>query len=557
MKAQLCFCFFLSSLGLSNTPPPKDILVVGISQEYDSLHPHMGAMAAARYVHFMMNRTLVTMDADLKWVPVLATEIPSSNSVKKIIENGVAKSKVTWNIKKNAKWSDGIGITCADFQFSLKVGKSPLVQVANKEIFEKIDRIEFNKKSPQSCHFIYANDSWSYYQIPEFFPLPSHLDEVIYDTNLSVKDGYSTQNIYSLGKVLSAAFSGPYKVLEVKPGSHLILEKNPHFYGQPPYFSKIVIKIIPHTNTFEAHLKSKNLDMIAPIGITLDQALDFEKRWATQNDQTHTVIFKEGTLFEHLSFSLDSPILKDINVRQALVLSINRQDLTRHFFEGKQSPAEFYHPRVCPWFPSSQEGIKKYPFSVKKAEELLENSGWKKKEDGFRYKDSQKLTFTFSTTAGNTIRQNVQAYMVNEWKKIGVDVLIKNYPARVLFGEVAKKRQFDGVIMHAWPVAPETTPVGFLSSNNIPTEKNNWSGFNFGGWNSPQWDNLNELLMKEKSQTKRKAILKKMLNVYNTELPDFPLYYRTEVAVIPKALKNFRINGHNYFETNQIENWMY
>ncbi|MFN9066815.1 MAG: peptide ABC transporter substrate-binding protein, partial [Bdellovibrionales bacterium] len=501
--------------------------------------------------------TLVTMDADLNWVPVLAEEIPSPKKVKIINENGTSKSKVTWNIKKNARWSDGVDLTCADFEYSLKVGKSPLVQVANKEIFDKIDRIEFDKKSPKSCHFIYANDSWSYYQLPEFFPLPRHLDEEIFNTNLDVKDGYSTKNIYSLEKVLKASFSGPYKVLEVKPGSHLILEKNPNFYGKVPYFSKIVLKVIPHTNTFEAHLKSKNLDMIAPIGITLDQALDFEKRWSSENDNAHQVIFKDGTIFEHLSFNMDSPILKDINVRQALVLSINRDDLTRHFFEGKQSPAEFYHPRVCPWFPKNQEGIKKYPFSVRKAEEMLEKSGWKKNKDGFRYKDGQKLTFTFSTTAGNTIRQNVQAYMVNEWLKIGVDVQIKNFPARVLFGEVAKKRQFDGVIMHAWPVAPETTPMGFLSSKNIPSEANNWSGFNFGGWNSPQWDKLNEKLLKENSQAKRKKILKEMLNVYNTELPDFPLYYRTEVAVIPKGLKNFRINGHNYFETNQIENWMY
>lgn len=517
----------------------------------------MMAMAAARYVQYMINRTLVTMDADLKWVPVLAEEIPSNKKVKKVIENGVSKIQVTWKIKTNARWSDGVDLTCADFVYSLKVGKNPLLQVANKDIFDKIDRIEFDSKLPKTCHFTYANDSWSYYQLPEFFPLPSHVDEKIFDANLNIKDGYSNQNIYSLGKAEKAATSGPYKIVELKPGSHLVLDRNPHFYGKTPYFSKIVIKIITHNNTFEAHLRSQTLDLIAPIGITLDQALDFDERWTNEANSKHQVVYREGTSFEHLSFNLDSPILSDLKVRQALVMSIDRDQITRTFFEGKQSPADFYHPKLCPWFPKNNSGIKTYKYSLKKAESLLESAGWKKNKDGFRYKDNKKLSFTFSTTAGNVIRQNVQIFMVNEWKKIGADVLVKNYPARVLFGEVAKKRQFDGVIMHAWHVAPETTPVGYLSSKNVPSEANNWSGFNFGGWKSPAWDRLNDQLLQEASPEKQKSLLKKMLNAYNSELPDFPLYYRTEVAVIPKKMKNFRINGHTYYETNQIENWEY
>lgn len=219
--------------------------------------------------------------------------------------------------------------------------------------------------------------------------------------------------------------------------------------------------------------------------------------------------------------------------------------------------SHFYHPKVCPWFPKSLSKIKIYPYSVRLAERLLDEAGWKKQEDGFRYKDDQKLAFVFSTTSGNPIRENVQIYMKNEWKKIGADVQIKNYQARVLFGEIAKKRQFDGVLMHAWHVAPETVPVGYLASKNVPSEQNNWSGFNFGGWSSPKFDVLTEKINGATDESKRKAILIEMLNVYNNELPDFPLYYRTEVAIIPKKMKDFRINGHPYAETNQIENWRY
>lgn len=557
MKSIVTICFLFFSLqSFTQDNRNKDTLVIGIGQEFESLHPHIMAMGASRYLQNIINRPLVTLNPESKWIPMLAEDVPSGKKVTTKKENGIYKTVATWTIRANAKWSDGVDITCADFVYSLEVGKNPLVQIANKEIYDKIDRIEFDKTKPKVCQFVYTDNSWNFYQMPEFFPLPVHLDKEIFESNKSEKNGYTNKNIYSLDKATKAVYSGPFKVTEIKPGSHIVLERNPHFFQQP-FFSKIILKIVPNSNTFEAHIKSGTLDIVAPIGITFDQALDFEKRWASEKEFKHQVVFKEGAAFEHLSFNMDMPLFKDLKVRQALIFSINREELSKNFFAGKQAVADFYHPRLCPWFPKNVSKIKTYKYSIKTAEKLLEDAGWKKNEDGFRYKDGQKLEFSFSTTAGNAIRENVQVYMKNEWKKIGADVTIKNFPARTLFGEVAKKRQFQGVIMHAWHVAPETAPVGFLASKNIPSESNSWSGFNFGAWNSPAWDKLSDKLFLATSLEKRKSIVVEMLNVYTSELPDIPLYYKTEVAIIPKTLKNFRLAGHTFPETNEIETWRY
>lgn len=537
--------------------PNNRTLVIGINQEYDSLHPHVISMAASRYLQYMINRTLVTMDDKSKWVPLLAEEIPTGKMVIEKNENGKKKKFVTWKIKSNANWSDDTPITCADFSYSLQVGKDPLVQVANKDVFDKIERIEFDKSKPKTCLFVYSDNSWTYYQLPDFFPLPAHQDQEIFKSSKNEKNAYSNNNIYSLNKATKAAFSGPYRIVDIKPGSHVVLETNQNFYGQLPYFTKIVLKIIPNNATFEAHIKSKTLDMIAPIGLTFDQGTDFNKRWSADPTSNHRVEFKEGANFEHITFNLDSKIFKDIRVRQALVQSINRDELTKIFFEGKQTVSNFYQSKTCPWFPKDTSKIKIYKYSAKEAEKLLDQAGWIKKPDGFRYNGETKLAFSFNTTASNVIRENVQVYMKNEWLKIGVDVQIKNYPARVLFGEIAKKRQFDGIIMHAWAAAPETAPSAYLSSKNVPSETNNWSGFNFGGWKNSQWDAELEKLNGTDTDTKRKSIVINMLDIYNKDLPDFPLYYKTEVAVVPKKMKNFKMTGHTYFETNQIEYWSY
>ena len=64
--------------------------------------------------------------------------------------------------------------------------------------------------------------------------------------------------------------------------------------------------------------------------------------------------------------------------------------------------------------------------------------------DGIRVKDGKKLSLTFQTTAGNKTRELVQVYLQNQWKQAGIDVVIKNEPARVFFGETMSKRKFDG-----------------------------------------------------------------------------------------------------------------
>jgi peptide/nickel transport system substrate-binding protein len=45
------------------------------------------------------------------------------------------------------------------------------------------------------------------------------------------------------------------------------------------------------------------------------------------------------------------------------------------------------------------------------------------------------------------------------------------------------------------------------------------------------------------------------LKLYTDEVPVLPLYYRSDVSVIPKNLKNYRVTGHQFSETNVVENW--
>jgi peptide/nickel transport system substrate-binding protein len=532
-------------------------LKIGISQEFENLNPLIMQMSATTYMYRMVGRTLVTIDSTGKWVTQLAKTIPSieKGTAKLIDEGGTKKIQATWEIIEKAQWGDGTPVTCKDFVAARTIATSPNVSVGEKETFAQVEKIDIDAANPKKCTFTYSKAKWDFYQLANFYPVPSHLEDAVFAKHGKDKEGYEKNSVYTKNPTNPGLYNGPYLISDVKLGSHVTFSPNPKFYGASPKIQKVIVKLIPNTGTLEANLRSGTIDSISSIGFLLDQALALDKKVKSEK-LPYTVEFKPGLVYEHIDLNLDNPILKDLKVRKALVTAIDRESLTTALFEGKQTPAIHFLAPMDPWYTADAKKVSLYKYSKRDAGKLLDEAGWTlDKKDGYRYKNGQKLSFVFMTTAGNKTRETVQAYLQNQWKEVGVEVTIKNEPARVFFGETTSKRKFSGMAMYAWTSSPENNPRSNLATKSIPTEKNGWSGQNFPGWSNAQVDKLVEDMDTEFSPAKRKEIAQKILKLYTDDVPVIPLYYRSDVAVVPTALKGFKLPGHQFAETNEIENW--
>lgn len=532
-------------------------LKIGISQEFENLNPLIASMTATNYLYRMAGRAMLTLGTDGKLYPQLAAEIPTfANGKAKFVEvKGVKKIEAEWVIKENAKWGDGTPVTCADFAFSIEVASSPNVAIAEKESYTLIEKITWPQDQPKKCTFLHVKTPWNQEKILTFYPLPKHLEGPIFNKYKNQKEGYEKNSLYVKKPTEKGLYNGPFLVSEVQLGSHVAFTQNPLFYGEKPKFEKVVVKVIANTATLEANLRSGTIDKIGSLGLSFDQAVSFEKKVKAEN-LPYEVVFKPSITYEHIDLNLDNPILKDIRVRQALVFAINREDLTKALFENKQEVALHFTSPLDPWFTRDPKIVSLYPYSKRKAAKLLDESGWVlNKADGFRYKDGKKLQLSIMTTAGNKTRELVQQYLKEQWKQVGIDMEIKNEPARVFFGETTSKRKYPALAMYAWMSSPEESPKSSLHSKNIPTSKNSFSGQNYPGWSNPVVDNNLDLLDNEFDAAKRLELIHGVIKEYTREVPVIPLYYRSDVAVIPKKLKNFKLPGHQFIETNEIERW--
>lgn len=529
-------------------------LKIGMNQEFDSLNPTIAGTAAAKYMLYFSYRPLIILDNDNQFKPLIVKKIPNikDKSAQIITEGGVKKLVAEWEFVDGFKWGDGTPVTCKDLKFSWQIGLNTNVSLPSRTSYEEIESIDWNEKTPAKCSVKYRVAKWNFFlNTPD--PMPSHLEEEIFKKYGKEKEGYDRNTWYQKDPTKKGLWNGPYVIAESKLGSHLIFTPNEHFYGKKPSIKKIVLRIIPNSGTLEANLRSKNIDMISRLGLTLDQALAFEKKIKSES-LPYEMKYQDGVTYAHMDVNLSHPILKDLKVRQALSYGMNKQELINSVFEGKAVMAHHLTSPIDRLYTADKSIVTIYESDKRKAKKILDEAGWKLGPDNFRYKDGQKLTFMLIAGGGLKLNETIQAILQSQWKSIGVDLQIKSETGRFLFTESLPKRKFD-LAFYSWSSFPEQSPDSVLMSKNIPNEKNTWTGQNYTGFSNARVDKLAEGYEFEFDFEKRKKTMQEIMKIYTEEIPVIPLYYRGENAVIPKGMKGYKLTGHLFYESLKAEDW--
>ena len=319
-----------------------------------------------------------------------------------------------------------------------------------------------------------------------------------------------------------------------------MLVPNPYWTGPKPRFARITVRAIENTAALEANLLSGTIDMVAgETGLPLDEAIAFDKR----HGSSFNIVYKPGLTFEHVDANLDNPTLADRRVREALLTGLDREAISRSLFGGRQAVADSF---VEPLDAGFTDAVPHHPFDPAKAQQLLEDAGWKAQADGSRRNaEGKTLSLELMTTAGNRSRELVEQVLQSQWKKIGVDIRIKNEPARVMFGETVPHRRFE-LAMYAWISAPENAPRSIFRSDEVPTAANSYAGQNAPGYKSAEMDRIIDALEIELDKEKRKVLWAEAQSLYATDLPSLPLYFRSDTYILPKWLTGLRPTGNQY-----------
>lgn len=547
---------FLSGLSPAVFGAPKSQLRIALNTEVDTLHPILNTLAVGAMVQDAVVRPLVALDNQGRPRAILLTKVPrfEAKTATLITQNSQKRLKAELEFRPDIHWGDGTPLTCKDLVTSWEVGKSDNVSTPGRQTYANILEIKVNNENPKKCTVLLAEPRWDFYlRLPR--PIPAHIEGPIFKKYGSTPQAYEANSRYIKDPTHPGLYNGPYRVSEMVNGSHLILVPNARYGGPAPHLQKVIFKYVFNTSTMEANLISGAVDVISTAAMTVDQALLFEKKVQKQS-LPFVVQIGDGYIYQHFDFNMDHPILKDLKVRQALTLGLNRRALMKTFFEDRFSVAVSFAHRNDSWFSDNPKEVQLYDFNLSAARKKLDEAGWKTGPDGYRYKSGQKLALNVAGPADNKLLETIEVFCQAAWKNLGVEISIKNYPVRVLFSEIIKKRKFE-LALYSFVTEPDFFPITMIHSKYIPSEANLWAGQNRSGWRNSQVDAWLDEVESDPNPQKRISLLKKTVKAYTEELPVLPLFFRGNTSTYPKTLKGYEISNHSYSEYLDIENWKF
>jgi peptide/nickel transport system substrate-binding protein len=508
-------------------PKPSGQVIAGLSQEPTVFNPLMAHIEVDEGVHYNLFDPLWGVDEKGNYFPMLATEVPSLQN------GGISQDGLTWRVKLrgDVKWHDGQPFGADDVKFTHDLLMREDFKAGSRLGHELVTDIQVT--SPTEIIWKMKQAYAPYLAIlASTFIVPKHVLGSAADPNTAD---------FTNAPVGTGAFVWGERV----PGDHITLNANPNYWGDGPSPEKVVFRYIPDLTVMFTQFKTGEIDYTGLQGITADH-YDEAKTLADRDIHVGPTAF-----IENIWFNLGRPQFQDKDVRQALYLAMDKNTIIKNIYYGVHGPAESYLPKES-W--AYNPDLSAHTFDPQKAIQILEAAGWKAGDGGIREKNGVKLQFTNSTTAGNKVREQAQAYLQQNWKDIGVSVEIKNMPAAVIWGDYFNQSQYDSVMVGLhYGTGPDPDASSYFSSRAIPAKAG--AGNNTMQYANPTLDQLLDNGTSTVDQAKRKDAYLKIQQVLHDDMAFLPMFQYGFIEGTKKGLLGYVNNPNVVSNAWNIRTW--
>lgn len=512
----------------AETPRKGGQVVVGLSQEPTVFNPLRPFIEVDRGVHFGIFDALWRIDERGQLVPNLAVEVPS------VKNGGIAKGglEYTFRLRKGVSWHDGPKFSARDVKFTHELIMNPKFSVATRIGHDVIASMEtpddFTVRVRLKEPFAPFLTAWG-----DTYIVPAHILEKVPDPNTAE---FNTK---------SPIGTGPFKFAGRVAGDHLVLQASPAYHGAAPYLERIFFKYIPDLTVLYTQFKAGAVDVTGIQGISPEFYAE------ARNLPGMTVYLHHTPSVEYIYLNLGKPQFKELAVRQALYAAMDKRAIVEQIYYGLHRPVESYLPSTH-WAHHAE--LPKHEYNPEKARQILDAAGWKIGTDGVRVKNGVRLSFTNSTTAGNKLREQAQAFLQQNWRAIGVDMQINNMPAAVVWGEYYNKSKFDTLMVGIqYSVGGDPDALNRLHSKYVPVETG--FGRNVLQYKNPALDKLLEDGVREVEPIARRLIYHKIQEILRAELPFLPIFTYVRVEGAKQNLLNYKPNSNTVANSWNMFEW--
>jgi peptide/nickel transport system substrate-binding protein len=424
---------------------------------------------------------------------------------------------LTYRIRPEARWSDGVDLTAADFVFThtalVRHGREDDLNRTEVRSVQAIDRktirvVLRSRLAPWRALFGSI--------------LPRH-----------ALRGENLLTVWRNGivnpKTGEPIASGPFLTGRWVRGKQITLRRNPRYWGpHPAYVDGVVLRFAVDGDSLVDSFRSGEIDVAAGFPPSFFAEVDGEAGLRA--------LAVDGTSMEHFALRLGPgghPALRDKLVRRALAFGVDRRALARvalgELYRAAGTPRRdsIVFPTPSPYYRANWG---RYGFRPAEARRLLERAGCRRGADGIYGCAGQRLALRFvAPVVPGGFRPRIVELAQTQLRRSGIEVVPVFAAGPVVFGQILPSGSFD-VALFAWVYGPDP---GWKDVFGCFSERN-WMGY------------CQRLVTADLDQAQRILDARRQALVLNRadtqmakDVPAIPLYEQPQWAAVRTTLRNF------------------
>lgn len=434
---------------------------------------------------------------------------------------------------RDTKWSNGDPVRAQDFVYAWKKALSPEFLSDYAFLLYVVKNAKAIKQGllPVSMLGVSAKDDYTLVVNLEY-PAPFFLElltlPIFFPINQTVDQ--TTPNWYLHANTYVG--NGPFKMIDWKHTDSIVAVKNENYWDAGAVHLNRIQMVMVSADTGLKMFQAKELDWTgSPYSLIPTDAIAFLK---DQNlIKTDPLL---GTYW--IRTNTESKPLHNENLRKALALAINRNEIVTHVTNGYE-PATGIVP--------TSMGLQQAPYFLdgnKEAASTLFNQAIK--EENLSSEEFPELVLTYPADVKNhRIAQTIQ----DQWKKtLGIHIQLEALEPKIWLDRVSKSDY--QLAVGSW-TADFRDPINFLEvfkTKTVGTNNTNWESLNY--------QKALEATYVTKDPQTRLEELKKSEKILMDEMPVIPIFHYTMLHVNNDHLKDVVLTdaGHIDFKWAYVEN---
>ena len=472
---------------------------------------------AAYYISGKATESLLTYDEDFNPQPLLATEWT-------VAEDGL---RYWFKLREGVKWHDGEDFTAEDVAFSILALKEH--HPRGRATFASVEQA--NVLAPNEVELILSK--------PAPFLLSAFAS---FEAPIVPKHLYEGTNIPENPHNAAPIGTGPYKFVEWVRGSHALFTRNENYWGAPkPHLDQIIFRFIIDPAAAVAAIETGEVQ----VSTTNIPLTDVERLKANPNLVVDTRPAPYSPSIARAEFNLENPYLADIKVRHAIAHAVDKDFIVNTIYLGYATRLDGpVSPDLTRFFTPD---LPKYAFDPAKADALLDEAGYPKGADGWRFK-----LFIDPTQPSGPPKQTAE-YFAQALAKVGIQVELRTQDFATFVKRVFTDRDFDIAIEGMSNLYDPTVGI-----QRLYWSKNFKPGVPFTNgskYSNPEVDRLLEAAAVEVDQAKRVELFNQFQRIVVEDLPTLDIVTPAVLTIYDKRVQNLKVGVEDLW-SNGADIWL-